>query len=160
MNKKNLLILPFAVLLLTSCGGEQTSSSEATSVTTPMKDAETIVLPDVFKGHNFAYAGVEPGVALIFDENNNPEIQNATPYLDFYDIQFEAKPLTKKETKDGTMYFLAFKVTDQFIDDGYLKNDIEYKFWLSYNETKFYCGLSKDDPTLTEPDIVLMADVL
>ena len=160
MNKKNLLVLPFAVALLASCGGEQSSSSEASTSSSSMKTNDVVVLPDAFKGHNFAYAGVEPGVALIFDNENKPEIQNATPYLDFYDIQFEAKPLTKKETKDGTMYFLAFKVTDQFIDDGYLKNGIEYKFWLSYNEPDFYCGLSLDDPTLTQPDIVLMADVL
>ena len=120
---------------------------------------EPVVLPDIFKGRNFAYGGDDPGVALIFDDNKNPEIQNLSRHLEPVDVEFELLPLSKKETDKGMMYFLPFKVTNQFIDDGYLKTGVEYKFWLSYNEPDFYAGASKNDPSLTEPEILLMEGV-
>ena len=141
------LIMVLAVGCLLGCSNKKGNASN-------LKDE--VVLPDIFKNTNYGYGGVEPGVALYLDNNNQPRIQNVTPYLDFYDIQFDALPLKKKDN----MYFLPFKVTDQFIDDGYLKNGIEYKFWLSYTEPNYYCGLSKNDDTLTSPDIELMEGVL
>lgn len=116
-------------------------------------------MPDAFKNTNFAYAGWDPGVALLFDEKLTPTIQNVSFHVEFYTVEWEQKPLRK----DKDMYFLPFKVTKQIIDDGYLKDNVDYKFWLSYNEkneSKYYCGLSKDDDKLTEPEIVLMEGTL
>ena len=120
-------------------------------------EPEKVSLPDVFKNRNFAHAAGnwnECGAALIFDNNLNPEIQTVSSHNDFYDIEFEVLPLTKK-TEGKTMYFLPFKVTDQIIDDGYFKDNNEYKFWLSYEDSSFYCGVSKNDDSLKEPEMLL-----
>ena len=122
-------------------------------------EPQAIVLPDAFKGRNFANAAVTyfgGGVALIFDNNLTPEIQNISYHVEMYDVTFEARPITKK----NNMYFLPFKVTDQVIDDGYLKNNTEYKFWLSYENSTYYCGVSLNDETLTEPEATLMEGTL
>ena len=115
-----------------------------------------VTLPDAFKNRNFCCVVVagyfDGGAALIFDNDLKPQIQNISYHVDFYDIGFEAKPITKEKN----MYFLPFKVTDQIIDDGYFKNNNEYKFWLSYEDSKYYCGISPNDPSLTEPVATLM----
>ena len=70
------------------------------------------------------------------------------------------KPLTKKEDSKGAMNFLHFKVTNQVIDDGYLKSNTDDKFWLSYIDQTYFCGLSLDDESLQEPTITLMEGTL
>ena len=118
-----------------------------------------MVLPDEFRNTNFCNGAVEyysGGLALIFDEKNNPDIQNISFELEFYSIQFDRLPMKK----DGSMYFLPFKVTDQIIDDGYLKNGQEYKFWLSYTNSSFFCGISLNDDTLTQPTATLVEGLM
>lgn len=155
VDMKNKLILPLlATTLLSGClfGCNQNTASGNT-----LPDA--IVLPDAFKNTNFANAAVEyysGGLTLIFDNDLNPEIQNISFEMEIYDIEFERLPMDRK----GDMYFLPFRVTDQIIDDGYLKNGEEYKFWLSYKNSEYYCGISKNLPTLEEPDALLMEGTL
>ena len=156
---KNYLLIPLlSIALLAGCSSNK-SSTEKSSTSSNMHDEEKIVLPDVFKNTNFCNAAVtyySGGVALVFDNNNNPDIQNISFELDFLSIEFEQFPLKKKDS----MYFLPFKVTNQVIDDGYLKNDVEYKFWLSYEDSTYYCGISLNDDTLTEPDAILMEGLM
>lgn len=148
---KNVIRLPlvttlFSLLCLTGCGNGNS------------KGDEVVTLPDVFKDTNFCIVAGnwnESGAALIFDHNLKPEIQNGSAHDEFYDIDFEAKPLKKKAGEGDVLYFLPFLVKDQIIDDGYFKNGIEYKFWLSHGNDGFYCGLSKNDDTLKEPELVL-----
>lgn len=146
--KRNLLTPVLTVFLLGGC---------LLGCSNPSKGAtNSIELPDAFKNTNFAYAGYDPGVALLFDENKTPEIENVSTHVDFYKVECDIKPLAQK----GNMYFLYFKVTDQIIDDGYLKNNTEYKFWLSYENSTYFCGLSLNDESLTEPTITLMEGTL
>lgn len=152
---KNYFALPLFLssILLLGCSGGTNSSMESNL---SQKKEEEVVLPDAFKDTNFAYCGWDPGVALVFDANLTPSIQNVSTHVEFYEVECTIKPLTKKVENNKTTFFLHFTVIGQVIDDGYLKNGTDYKFWLSYNEPDYFCGLSKDDDTLTEPEITLM----
>ena len=150
---KNKLILPILSITLLSCclfGCNKNNNNKGDN------DVEPVVLPDAFKNRNFCNVVVagyfDGGAALIFDDKLNADIQNVSYHVDFYSVQYEAKPITKK----GNMYFFPFKVTDQIIEDGYFKNNTEYKFWLSYENSTYYCGVSLNDDSLTEPTATLM----
>ena len=146
--KTNRIIPMLLSLLLVGCGNNSN----------PPK-GEAVTLPEAFKNRNFANAAItyySGGVALIFDNDLKPDIQNISFHVEIYSIQFEAKEIKRK----NDMYFLPFKVTDQIIDDGYLKNGVEYKFWLSYANSTYFCGISLNDDTLTEPTATLMEGTL
>ena len=151
MKKLPILALLPALLCVCSCSSPNKDANNSV-------EPEKVVLHDAFKNTNFCIVAGnwnETGVALLFDEKLNPKIQNGSAHVDFYDIEFALKPLRKSEKDSKTMFFLPFKCTDQVIDDGYFKNDIDYKFWLSYEESTYFCGVSKDDDRLTEPEKVL-----
>ena len=143
-----LLITSFAALTCLFACNSQPQSGNGVD--------ETVVLPDAFKNTNFCIVAGnwnECGAALLFDARLNPEIQTVSSHNDFYDIGFEADPLTKKTEANKTTYFLSFNVTDQVIDDGYFKKDVAYKFWLSYESETYYCGLSKADSQTVELEL-------
>ena len=154
--KKSIIVLLSLPIFLVSCNSKQNSSSINSS---KLEENNEVVLPDIFKNTNYCNVAVEyysGGVALILDENNNPTIQNISFEVEFYSIEFEQLPLSKKDST----YFLPFKVTNQIIDDGYLKNGVEYKFWLSYTDSTYHCGISLNDDTLTEPTADLAPNLM
>ena len=149
-----ILISLISTILLVGCSANNSKSSSKNAF-----GADEVVLPDVFKNTNYCNIAVEyysGGLALILDENNNPNIQNVSFEEDFYSIEFERLPMTKK----NDTYFLPFKVTNQIIDDGYLKNNTEYKFWLSYVDSTYNCGISLNDDTITEPTATLVEGLM
>ena len=142
-------LIPFCFLMACSNQGKGANDLSA---------PEQVTLPSAFANTNFCIVAGnwnESGAALIFDERLNPEIQTVSSHDEFYDIEFEALPLTKKEEDSKTMYFLPFNVLDQVIEDGYFKNGVSYKFWLSYENKTYFCGVSKNDDSLTEPELIL-----
>ena len=151
-----LLIFPALIACrgLASCGNSTPSGNGL---------EEEVILPDAFKNTNFGVAAGnwnESGAALFFDDKLSPTIQTGSSHNEFYDIGFEPLPLKKKEASSKTMYFLPFKVTDQVIDDGYFKNGTEYKFWLSYEDKTYFCGVSQNNDALAEPEKVLTEGVM
>ena len=150
--KKSVIIPLLSVAFLVGCSSNKQSKTNKLG-------GEEVVLPDVFKNTNYCNIAItyySGGVALILNENNQPDIQNISFEQDFYSIEFQQLPLKKS----GNTYFLPFKVTNQIIDDGYLKNGTEYKFWLSYTNETYTCGFSLNDDTLTEPTAELMPNVM
>ena len=160
--KKRIAFSLLSLLVLTGCSIKKSNSSSSSSsptVSSSPLNVDEVVLPDVFKNTNYCNVAIEyysGGVALILNEKNEPDIQNISFEVDFYSIQFERLPMTKKDN----MYFLPFRVTNQIIDDGYLKNGTEYKFWLSYENSTYFCGISLNDYTLTEPTATLMEGLM
>ena len=136
------------VFCLCSCGQEPNGVKS---------EPEKVALPEEFKNTTFAHVAGnwnECGAVLVFDNNLNPEIMNVSSHDEFYDVEFQAMPIVKK-VDEKVMYFLPFKVTDQIIDDGYFKDNVEYKFWLSYGHSEYYCAVSKNDDSLKEPEMIL-----
>ena len=152
---KNRIIIPLlSIIALIGCSSNKSQESSSAKI-----GGEEIVLPDTFKNTNFCNIAVEyysGGVALVFDDKLKPDIQNISFEEDFLSIEFEQLPIKKNES----MYFLPFKVTNQVIDDGYLKNGTEYKFWLSYENSTYFCGISLNDDTLTEPTATLVEGLM
>ena len=145
------LLLPSLILAAFSCSEPAKGKSE------PSQEGK-VTLPDAFKNRNFCVVAGnwnESGAALIFDDKLNPEIQTVSSHDEFYDIDFDLLPLSKRQEAKKTMYFLPFKVTNQIIDDGYFKDNLEYKFWLSYEDSTYFCGVSKNDDSLKEPELIL-----
>lgn len=122
---------------------------------------EEVALPSVFYDRNFCVVAGnwdENGCALIIDNKGKIEIQNVSSHNDFYDIEFNPLPLYKEEDKESkkTTYFLPFLVTDQVIDDGYFKNDVEYRFYLRFDDPSYYCAVSRNDRSIVTPDKELL----
>ena len=159
--KKNIAaLLLLSSALLVGCNAKPNSSSVTSSSSSKSEEGKNeIVLPDIFKNTNYCNVAItyySGGVALILDEQNKPDIQNISFEVEFYSIEFEQLPLSQKDST----YFLPFKVTGQVIDDGYLKNGVEYKFWLSYTDSTYHCGISLNDDTLTEPTAELSPNLM
>lgn len=152
-NTKVIVPLIGLTLLLASCN---THSSESTP---PGTNGEEIVLPEVFYNRNFCVVSGnwnENGCALIIDNSGNVEIQNVSSHNEFYDIEFDLLPIYTKVDNEKTTYFLPFFVKGQIIDDGYFKNGNQYRFYLRFDDPSYYCAVSANDPSIVNPDKVLM----